>query len=183
MKVTGGMIAVGAALMFGLFLFMSYVGAHNYGVRAEKTIEAEYENLSNILGQYSLRVKEAAQIPSMQTEDLAQLFTGALDARYGGDGANAAMLWIQEQNPNLDQSTYLQIQRIIEGGRNKFENAQTKFLDVKREYETSLGLFWKGTLLSVAGFPKIDLDEFEIVTSQYAEDSFETGISEEIKLR
>lgn len=183
MKVSGSLIGLVVVGVLGVFLFASYVTNYNYGVRAEKAIEARYENLQNILGQYSLRVKEAAQVPGMQTQDLAELFTGALDARYGGDGANAAMLWIQEQNPNLDQSTYLQIQRIIEGGRNKFENAQTEFLDVKREYETSLGLFWKGTLLSVAGFPKIDLDEFTIVTSEYAEKSFETGIGEEIQLR
>lgn len=183
MKVSGtliGLVVVGVLALVGV---TSYVSNFNYGNRAERTIEAEYENLSNVLGQYSLRIKEAAQIPSMQTEDLAQLFTGSLDARYGADGSQAAMQWIREQNPNLDQSTYLQLQQMIEAGRNKFENHQTKFLDTKREYETQLGYFWTGTWLSIAGYPTIDLDDMNIVTSQYANDAFETGIEEGLELR
>lgn len=161
----------------------SYVSNYNYGNEAERTIEAEYENLQNVLGQYSLKIKEAAQIPSMQTEDLAALYTGSLDARYGEGGSQAAMQWIREQNPNLDQSTYLQLQQMIEAGRNKFENHQTKFLDTKRQYETNLGYLWKGLWLRVAGYPKLDLDEFEIVISQHAKDTFETGVDEGLELR
>ena len=161
----------------------SYISSYNYGNSAEKTIPAEYDNLQNILGQYSLKIKEAAQIPSMQTEDLSKLFTNALGARYGEDGSQAAMQWIQEQNPNLDQSTYVQIQRMIEAGRNKFENHQTKFIDTKRAYEESLGSFWQGMWLGYAGYPKINLDDYTIVTSQHAKDTFESGVDEGLNLR
>ena len=172
--------------IFGSLAFVgitSYVSAYNYGNEAEKTIQAEYSNLSNVLGNYTTSIKEAAQIPAMQTEDLERLFTGSLEARYGADGSQAAMQWIREQNPNLDQSTYLQIQRMIEAGRNKFENHQTKFLDTKRVYETNLGYLWKGFWLRVAGYPTINLDEFKIVTSTHAQESFETGIDNGVQLR
>ena len=182
MKMTLIIIGVVLVSVFG-FLGISYVSNYNYGNEAERTIEAEYENLHNVLGQYSLKIGEAAQIPAMQTEDLATLFTGALDARYGADGSQAAMQWIKEQNPQLDQSTYLQIQQMIEAGRNKFENHQTKFLDTKRVYETNLGYLWTGMMLRVAGYPTIDLDSMNIVTSAHAKKTFETGTDEGLELR
>jgi hypothetical protein len=182
MKMTLIIIGVVLAVIVGTGV-TSYVTNYNYGNEAERTIEAEYENLSNVLGQYSLKIKEAAQIPAMQTEDLATLFTGALDARYGAGGSQAAMQWIQEQNPQLDQATYLKIQQMIEAGRNKFENHQTKFLDTKRVYETNLGYLWTGTWLRIAGYPKIDLDEMNIVTSTHAKQALETGVDEGMNLR
>lgn len=178
-------LIVTAVIVSVLFLVVagSYVTNYNYGNTAERTIEAEYENLQNILGQYSLKITEAAQIPKMQTEDLERLFNGALGARYGEDGSQAAMQWIREQNPNLDQSTYKKLQQMIEAGRDEFKNSQTRFLDTKRQYETNLGYLWKGMWLKIAGYPKIDLDALHIVTSQHAEKAFETGIDEGIKLR
>jgi hypothetical protein len=179
----GLIITLVVLLTVGAVGIGSYVSSYNFGNRSERAIEAGWENLQNILGQYSLKVKEAAQIPSMQTEDLAKLFTGSLEARYGADGSQAAMQWIREQNPLLDQSTYVKIQQIIEAGRNKFENEQTKFIDVKRVYETALGSFWQGMWLSVAGYPKIDLAKYKTITSQHAKVTFETGVDEGLKLR
>lgn len=177
------MVVVGILAVLGVTVIGSYVSNYNYGNEAEKTIVAEYENLHNVLGQYSVKVKEAAQIPSMQTEDLAKLFNGSIAARYGTDGSQATMQWLKEQNPNLDQSTYLQIQRIIEAGRDEFKNHQTKFIDSKRTYETSLGYLWQGMWLRIAGYPKIDLAAYKTVTSNHAEEAFKTGIDNGIKLR
>jgi hypothetical protein len=163
----------------------SYVSAYNYGNEAEKSIKAEYANLSNVLGNYTTSIKEAGQIPAMQTEDLERLFTGSLEARYGADGSQAAMQWIREQNPNLDQSTYLKIQQMIEAGRNKFENHQQRFLDTLRVYETNRGYLWTGFWLRVAGYPTqefVDAD-YKIVTSSHARESFETGIDDGVQLR
>lgn len=178
------LIIIGSIIVAAVVLCIgSYMSAVNYSADMETRIEAEWQNNKQILGQYSLKIKEAAQIPSMQTDDLAKLFTGALGARYGADGSQAAMQWITEQNPNLDQSTYKQIQQMIEGGRNKFENAQSRLLDVKRQYNRALKSAWSGFWLRMAGRPTIDLDKYGVTTSSHAEKTFETGIEEEIKIR
>lgn len=170
-------------LVLGGVAFTSYVAHYNYGNRAENTIKAEYTNMENILASYSQQIAEAAQIPSMQAEDLQKIFTNTLEARYGENGSQAAFQWLQEQNPQLDQSTYLKIQQMIEAGRNKFENAQTKFIDTKRQYETNLGYLWKGFWLSAAGYPKIDLDDYVIISSGHAQEAFETKVDNGLKLR
>jgi hypothetical protein len=174
---------IGVLGVLAVVLVGSYVSNYNYGNEAETEIKAQYKNMKNILGQYSLKIKEAAQIPSMQTDDLAKLFNGSLGARYGKDGSGAAMQWIKEQNPNLDQSTYKKLQQLIEAGRNKFENTQTRFIDAKRTYETNLGYLWKGMWMRLAGYPKINLADYKIITSNHAKKTFDTGVDEGLQLR
>ncbi len=163
---------------------VSYITNYNYGNMAEKTIVAEYANMENILAQYSLKVEEAAQVPGMKTEDLTKVMREAMTGRYGKDGSKAVFQWIKENYPGqVSDALYVQIQQIIEAGRNKFENAQTKFIDTKRVYETNLGYFWKGFWLGVAGYPRIDLAKFVVISSEHAQDAFKTGVDKGVKLR
>lgn len=162
----------------------SFVSNYNYGNRAEQTIKAEYKNMENILAQYSLKVSEAAQIPGMKTDDLKAVTRDAMTGRYGSGGSKATFQWIKENYPGqVTDALYSKIGNIIEAGRNKFENTQTKFIDTKRAYETNLGYLWKGMWLNVAGYPKINLDDYKIISSEHAQESFKTGVDKGLKLR
>ena len=181
MRVLIGVLAVVgvvAAVAIG-----SYVSNYNYGNRAENVIKAEYTNMENILSSYTLKVTEAAQIPEMYRDDVKDVLSEVMTASYGADGSKAMFQWIQEQNPTVDSEVYTKIQTIIEGGRNKFENAQTKFIDTKRTYETNLGYLWKGMWLRIAGYPKIDLDEYVIISNAQTKETFETKIDTGVQLR
>ena len=107
----------------------AYVTNANYGNEQENIINTAYENDKSILGQYSLKVKEAAKVSDKYSEALTEMISGALSSRYGDEGSKAAMQWITEQNPNLDPQVYVKIQQIIESGRNEYQVAQTTLLD------------------------------------------------------
>lgn len=175
-------IILSVMTLFGITIFSSYVKYHDAGVALETGIKAQWEENENILAQYSLKIKEMAQIPDMYTNDLKEVYREALGGRYGEDGSKAVMQWIQEQNPQLSPDVYINIQQAMEAGRNKFENGQTILVDRKRTYETMLGKFWSGMFLRFAGFPKINLDDYKIISSSHARGAFETGIDEGIKL-
>ena len=153
----------------------SYVSAVNYGNRAERQIEATWENNQNILSQYSNRISEMAQVPEAQKNDLLEVYTEAMTGRYGENGSQAVFQWLQEQNPQLNNEVYTRLQVSMEAGRKDFEVAQTTLIDQKRTYKTRLGEFWGGFWLNVAGYPKIDFDKYEAITNDYAEGAFETG--------
>ena len=178
----GLLIGLGIVVALGFVIGGSYISAFNYGAEAEQQIVAGYENLENIRGNYALKVAEAAKVPAMQREDLKKVVTAALSARYGADCSKATFQWIKEQNPNIDSSVYKQIQQIIEAGRDKFANAQTQFIDVKRTYQTNLNYFWRGMWLRIAGYPKIDLSKYQTVTSADAKEAFSTGIDKGVTL-
>jgi hypothetical protein len=130
------------------------------------------------------RIKESAQVPAMYASDLKKLYDGAISSRYGAGGSKAMFQFIKEHNPNLDASIYKQLQRTIEAGRKEFAAGQTILLDKKRVYESHLrsntGVVWAGVL----GYPTIDLDKFDIVTSGRTQDAFQSGRDDnELKLR
>ena len=75
-------------------------------------------------------------------------------------------------------------------GRNQFQNSQTRFLDIKATYVADLGYVWKGFWLRTAGYPQLNVgyprgtpDDFTIVKSASAVESFDTGIDNGIQLR
>lgn len=162
----------------------SYVSAFNYGNRLENQLKAVQTDNKNKLAQYGQKVLEVAQVPEMYKNDVVQVTTAAIQGRYGPDGSRATWQMIQEQNPNLDASMYKQIQQVIESGRNDFQAGQTRQIDIRRSYETALGSFWQGTWLGIAGYPKVDLKSFDIVSTGRADAAFETKQEDgPIKLR
>lgn len=162
---------------------MAYVSNYNYGNKAEKQILAEWENNENILAGYSLKITEMAQVNTMYKDDVKEVFTSVMTGRYGENGSQAMWQWLKEQNPQIDPSLYTRLQQVMEAGRNEFKVSQTRFVDIKRTYETNLGYLWKGFWLRTAGYPKINLADYKIITSGHAKKAFETGIDEGIKLR
>lgn len=154
---------------------VSYVSANNQGARMENQIKAEFENNKNILATYSQKVAEAAQVPEMYRDDLHKVVVEAIQSRYGAEGSKATFQWLKEQNPSLDPALYTKLQQIIEAGRDEFKNSQTRLIDVKRNYQTNLDFFWSGLWLRIAGFPKINLDDYKIVTTDKVEKAFATG--------
>ena len=162
----------------------SYVTSYNYGNRAENEIKAIWENNQNILAQYTQKVQEAAQVPGMMKDDVKEVVSAALSGRYGPDGSKAVFQWIQEQNPTVDAELYRKIQQIIEAGRDEFKVSQTRLIDAKRAYSTNLGYLWKGIWMRIAGYPKINLDDYKAITNDYANKAFSIGKEDgPIKLR
>ena len=180
-KMLGALIGAG---LFGVVLMVlvgSYISSYNKGNRYENQIVATYENNENILAQYGQKVQEAAQIPGMQRDDMKEVVTSALSARYGEDGSKAMFQFIKEQNPNIDSKVYVQIQQIIEAGRTEFSVAQTMLVDQKRAFKTELGSFWTGMWMGFAGYPNINVgfrggkDDYPVISTARASDAFEKG--------
>lgn len=169
-------IGVIAALVIGLF--MAYVSAHNTANRLEQTIKSEAKNNENILATYGQKVQEAAQVPGMATADIVAISKAAIGGRYGENGSQAAVQMIREQNPTVDPSLYKNLQQIIEAGRDEFKTHQTRLIEAKRVYEVELGSFFTGKFMSMAGYPKINLDDYKVVSTGRAEDAFRTGREE-----
>jgi hypothetical protein len=167
---------LGVLVVAGGTLAMSYVSAYNTGNRMENNIIATYEDNEQILGQYGQKLQEAVQVPGLMKDDLKEVLAGAMAGRYGENGSQAVFQMITENYPGqVDASLYVQVQRIIEAGRDEFKAAQTKLVDQRRQYNTALGSFWQGTWMGVAGYPKIDLDDYKPVSTARAADVFERG--------
>lgn len=152
---------------------MSVVGIYNSCVNFEAGIKAQYTQNQNNYDKLFKSVAETAQVPKMYAKDLEQLYTSTTRTRYGAGGSKAVFQFIKEQNPNLDAGLYRQIQQVIEGGRIDFEAQQKSLIDRKRVYESQvLNTAVTGHIAKLMGFPKINLDEMGIVTSDETDGAF-----------
>lgn len=176
---------IGAIAVAGVVLAGSYINAYNTGNRMENNIIATYEDNEQILGQYGQKLGEAVQVPGLMRDDLKDVLAGAMIGRYGENGSQAVFQMITENYPGqVDASLYVQIQRIVESGRNEFQAAQTRLVDQRRQYNTALGSFWQGTWMKMAGYPKINLAEYEPISTARASTVFDEGLeSAPVQLR
>ncbi len=189
MKQKGGagivaLIILGALLLLGGLVVGYIVSAGNYANSVENQLKASQSDSKNVLANYGQKVIEAAQVPGMYADDLSRVTREAIAGRYGPNGSQAVMQWIQEQNPQFDSSLYGKIQQIIEGGRKDFEIAQRRQIDIRRQYETALGEIPRGWVMrNINGYPKVNLSDFDIVSTDRADDAFRTKKEAPLQLR
>ncbi len=182
-KLPVGWIVFGVVLAFGLAYGGCALSFRSDCVAAEAGIKAQYKQNQNNYDNMWKKFKEMAQVPEMYVEDLKKVYDGAIKARYGENGSQAAIQLIKEHNPNFSDALYVKLSSAIESGRNGFEADQKQLIDKKRQYEVLLG----GTKALFVGFwfgfPRIDLDQYDIVTSDATQDVFKEKKSDEIDLR
>lgn len=153
----------------------SYISARNYGNAVEAQLDSILKNNQNIYANGTQKVLEVVQVPTMYKDDLKELVTADIQGRYGADGSKATMQWIKERNLTLDVSMYTTIQQVVQGFRDDFAQNQKVMIDVKRSYVTQLGTFWRGFWLNLAGYPKLDLKQFDPIITQRTEDVYKKG--------
>lgn len=174
----------GVALIF-FFLIGGLVSANNTAVRSESSIIAAHVESQNVLGQYAPKLKEALGVTKLQAQAVADVISRANETRYGKEGSEATIQWIQEQNPALDQSSYRRIIDMIEAGRNDFKNAQTRKIDMIRSYRTEIGMFPGAMFYSFLGKPTPGFfEKYEgIVISGHADNAFKTLRDDGVELK
>lgn len=177
------LIVIVSMLLATLFIGCEFISTNNECVRQESALEAQYKQNKNNYNSYFMKLHEASQVPAMYLEDLKKLYDSAMKGRYGADGTAATLQFIIEHNPTLDQKSYLHIQQMIESGRDAFEEQQKLLLDKKRVYENYLNEFPTNAWAKALGFPKKNLNEFDIVVGTETENVFETKHDQAIKLR
>ena len=176
MKIVLGFI--GFIMIVVLYVVISLFSYNNTAVNFEENLVAAKTNASNIAAQYQNALFEQVQVPEMMKEDIRELVTASIEGRYGENGSRAIFQSITEQNPSVDPAVYLKIQSVIDAGRRNFEREQTRMIDIERAYTAKLRSQPSGFFMGILGFPKIDLDDFEPVTTNRVKEMLETGVEE-----
>lgn len=135
---------IGAALaLVLLFSFMGFNGVQKDMVKKETALSAQYLDNQNELSTYISKIKEQVGLQNTATAALDKVLTDAVKGRYdqgssAQPGGGALFSAIIEAYPDLskNQEGYQLILNSISSGREAYKNAQTKLLDMLRDYDT-----------------------------------------------
>lgn len=181
----GGLVALGVVGLIVVAFLGMLMSANNRAASMEQGIIAAHDDSRNILGQLAPKIKEALGVTKMQTKALEDIIRTANETRKLND--DAVMQWVQEQNPQLDQSGYTKVIAIVEAARNDFANKQTDKLERVRVYRTALKRQPMGFFYGMAGYPTGGEAFFakygEIVTSSHSQEAFRTGTDDGIDIQ
>lgn len=177
-----GLALIGLVIAIAGLFGTQYVKYSNLGVTTETKIKMVYDNNKVILNSHTNKVQEMAQVPEMYKNDLQEVIKNTFEGRYGENGSQAVFQFIKEQNLQLDPTLYQQLQQVMESGRNDFKTSQQQLVDVTRNYEASLDYVWSGFWLKLVGYPKIDLNDYKILTTDAIDAKFASGKDGVIKL-
>jgi hypothetical protein len=129
---------VGVVVLTCLLSVSGIVSFRNECVSFDKTITAQVSDMKAKHNEYFTKVKEAAQVPEHQLDKLKTFY----DKIVAGRSAEGAMFkWISENNPSINQETFVELQRIIASGRSEIYNIQKIHIDTVREYNTYIVVF------------------------------------------
>lgn len=184
-KLNLGLVFGAVVALLLIFGIGSFISSNNKAVTFEQNIIAADSQSQNVLGQYAPKLTEALGVAKLQTAAVRDVISGANETRYGKEGSAATIQWINEQNPNLDQSGYRRIIEMVEAGRNDFQLAQQRKIDMIRTYRTELGLFPGNLFYGILGKPSPGFFEKygEIVISNHAAGAFATHRDDGVKIQ
>ncbi|MEN6550048.1 MAG: hypothetical protein ABFE07_28735 [Armatimonadia bacterium] len=166
-----GVLAVAAVVIGSM-----WVSAHNREVALRNAITAKQKDNTSEFDNMFKKISQSAQVTEGQKNALKEIFVSYAQARGGVQG-NAVMKWLQESVPNVDTSTFKNLQNIITASRDAWTMRQKELLDLKREHDNIRTQF--PTNLFVGGRPAI---EVTIVTSSRTDESFKTGKDDNTKV-
>ena len=174
MYIAIGAIVVGLVILI-ISIFTMYVNYSNAGNRSEKQIEKLYNNSQSVLSNYTMTIVETTKVSTKYRKDLEDIIKATMSGRYGEDGIESVVTFLQEQNLQLDSKMYTNIQNTMIAGRKDFLNSQNLLMDACASYKTSLDNVVSGMFLRFAGYPKTNLQEkCTPITDEHTDASFKS---------
>jgi len=172
-----GLLAV--FVIFLIIAVVSIMGTYNQQMVLKNQYMAKVDANKADLSNLKSKLPEAASVTEEQMDQLGKLMTNYAAARTP-KSEGVLMNWVKETVPNVDQSTYLNLQNLIIATRDSWTARQKELVDIARVYNTNLDTQPSGLILSIFGhFERIQ--PIVIVTEGTAK-AFETKRDEPIKL-
>ena len=170
---------VAAILVISLMVASAFVSANNAEVRLRQAISAKQLDNTNQFDAMWKEIQQVAQVSEKNKDALKEIFTSYADARAMKGEGGALATWIKESVPNVDLSTYKNLQNIIVSTRESFKTRQSELIDLKREHDILLETFPNSIIFSILNRDHISI---KIVTSTRTDKTFESGKDDDVNV-
>jgi len=174
----GCMVAIAAGVVLLIVVIVCgafFVSTMNSEVKLRNTITAKQKDNESEFDNMWKKISQVAQVTDAQKNALKEIFVQHAQARNVGGGT--LMKWIHESVPNVDTSTFNNLQNIITGSRDAWTMRQKELLDLKREHDNLIDVFPGSMVCSILGRQKINVT---IITSSRSQKAMQTGTDDDV---
>lgn len=168
---------LGFFVLGGIITGASLLSGWKTTVSLEEQVNAQYvSNKSNYDNMWKKFV-EMTQVTELQAKQYKDVYSGLISGRY--QDPNLLFKMVKEDNPKLDGSVYVELQREISAGRAQFDNNQKEIADMIREYNTYVRQHF--IMSTIFNKKPMDPNKF-IVTSERTQGAFDSGKDDAVNL-
>jgi hypothetical protein len=164
------------SIAIGAFVGVYVVSTLNHENGLRTAIVAKQKDNQSELDNCVKKIGQSAQVTDAQKNALIDIFKGYAQARSAGKEGGSLANWIHEAVPNVDTSTFNNLQNLIAASRDRWTMQQKELLDLNREHDNVITMIPSGLVCSLFGRKKIDVT---IVTSTRTEKAFATGLDDD----
>jgi hypothetical protein len=159
-------------VIIAVFVGVYIVSTLNREVRLQNAITAKQVDNRSEMDNMWKKVTQAAQVTDAQKNALMDIFKGYAESRSAGKQGGSLANWIHEAVPNVDTSTFNNLQNLIVASRDRWTMQQKELIDLNREHDNILTVIPSSIVCSMFGRAKIDIT---VVTSTRTEKAFQAG--------
>ena len=171
-----GLLVVGLLSCF--CIFSKGVSVYNTHIGLKNQIEAKQKANEAIFDNTWKKINQTVQVSDKYKDGLKDVLLAYTQGRSKGD-SQLLMDWTKEAVPTFDSSIYKQINNVITSSRDDFTKNQEILIDLSRQHKQFIQKFPNNIFCSIMGIKEI---EIKVVTSSKAEEAFNTGKEDDIKL-
>lgn len=158
----GIVVVIGIFIMWGVSISNKEVKLRNLSDAQLQVIEANYDKMWKT-------IQQQAQITEKAKDSFKEIYVPLIEGRYS-DGGGQFMKWIQEHNPQFDQTMYTKLMTSVEALREEFFQEQKKMVSIVNEHENL-----RETLPSSMIVGSRDVIDFKVISSQKSKSVMTTG--------
>lgn len=174
-----GLAIIGVIVAIGAFVGIYVVSTLNKETGQANALNAKQRDNQSELDNTIKKISQTGQVTVAQKEALKEIIVGHAEERSAGKQGGSLANWIHEAVPNVDTSTFNNLQNLIAASRDRWTMQQKELLDLNREHDNTITMFPSSLVCSLFGRKKIDVT---IVTSTRTEKAFETGVDDDISV-
>lgn len=161
---------VSVILLLVLMIGIISVSYSNKEIQLRNLITAKMKDNTSEFDNLWKKINQVSKVAIKDRELLKDIFNSYASARTPQGGDAPLMRWVQESVPNVNQSTFANLQNTIISSRDNWTMRQKELIDYKREHD-NIRLMFPSSLF-VGSRPEIQVT---IITSTKTEETFKKG--------
>lgn len=167
-----------AALVIGVGLFAYNISINNTVARQCNLFDAQIQVVEGFHDKMWKTIREKCGLLDKQKEAFKDVYIPLIQGRYS-QGSGKMMMWIKEQNPQFDQSTFKDVMVSVESLRTGFFKKQQMVIATVQEYKNVRDQ-WPSSMFCPSNERTRKMEAFEPITSSKSKAVMEAGKDDEL---